>query len=271
MTMWSQTLFLISNIPRSRYTLIKMKPYSKVIDYSGFHETVVFNVLFVFCFEIKKRKEKMTKGGGGGGVKSKLASLKKGVGKVSGGVKKAAKIGLAAGQLAVRVKNPVNQIKFARNAIKGKGFVLPGSKYIGPGNEMNKGAPVDEADANAFQHDKDYDEYIKRGHRPRDVYTGYSDADERLLRNTKADTPNGLAVNLGMGLKKGANKLGLTKRIRDSDIPESKANKKQVAKKMVGGVSKQVNNVKNIQHVQPRIAPVGNPSGSGVQVRSVES
>lgn len=88
---------------------------------------------------------------------------------------------------------------------------------------MNKGKPVDKADANAYQHDVDYDNYIKQGHKAKDVYLGYSDADERLLRNTKANTPNGLAVNLGMLAKKGLNKLGVTKRIRDSDRPKLNA------------------------------------------------
>lgn len=139
---------------------------------------------------------------------------------IGGKVKYAGEVGMAAGKLAARLKNPVNQAKFVVNAARGKGMVLPGSKYIGPGNEMNKGAPVNEADANAYQHDIDYDNYLKQGHSAKHVYTSYSDADERLLRKTKANTPEGLAVNLGMLAKKGAWKLGLTKRLRDTDIPQ---------------------------------------------------
>ena len=137
---------------------------------------------------------------------------------IGGKVKYAGEVGMAAGQLAARLKNPINQAKFVVNAARGKGMVLPGSKYIGPGNEMNKGAPVNEADANAYQHDIDYDNYLKQGHSAKHVYTSYSDADERLLRKTKANTPEGLAVNLGMLAKKGAWKLGLTKRLRDTDV-----------------------------------------------------
>ena len=198
-----------------------------------------------------------------------MAKVGKILKKVGGGIRKKARITKAAGQLGARLARPSNQVKFLSDAARGKGLVLPGSKYIGPGNEMNKGKPVDQADANAYQHDIDYDNYLKKGHKSKDVYTGYSDADERLLRNTPADTPNGLAVNAGMLLKKGANKLGLTKRIRDTDNPEH-ANKpfKKVAsgnqRKSVGG------NVRaGANSVQPKIAPIGNPSGSGVQVREV--
>lgn len=175
------------------------------------------------------------------------------VSKVKGGVSKAKKVakkvayaGEVAGagaHLAARMANPVNRAKMAVNYARGKGMVLPGSKYIGPGNEMNKGKPVDQADANAYQHDLDYDEYLKKGHKAKDVYTGYSDADERLWKNTKANTANGLAVNLGMGAKYLLNKTGLTKRIRDTDKPKP----------------------------QPSIAAKGNPSAAGVRVRRMDN
>jgi hypothetical protein len=151
-------------------------------------------------------------------------------------------VGGAATVLAARVANPVRKAKMVADLVRGKGLVLPGSKYIGPGNAMDKGKPVDEADANAYQHDIDYDNYVKKGHKARDVYLGYSDADERLLKKTKANTANGLAVNLGMGAKKLLNKTGLTKRMRDTDEPIK---------------------------AQPRVAAKGNPSASGVQLRRI--
>lgn len=175
------------------------------------------------------------------GERIKKAAL--GVKKVAKHVKYAGEVGLAGAKLAGRIANPVRKGKFIKDAVSGKGFVLPGSKYIGPGNEMNKGKPVDEADANAYQHDVDYDNYLKKGHKAKDVYTGYSDADERLLKKTKANTPNGLAVVLGMGAKKMLNKTGLTKRIRDTDVVTPKS--------------------------QPKTAAMGNPSASGVKVRKV--
>ena len=88
-------------------------------------------------------------------------------------------------KLARRLSKPKNLRNMMSEFIRGKGLVLPGSKYIGPGNEMNKGAPVDEADANAYQHDLDYDKYLKQGHSKFKVYTGYSDADKRLLKKTE--------------------------------------------------------------------------------------
>jgi hypothetical protein len=129
-----------------------------------------------------------------------------------------AKIAGAGVHLAARLANPINKAKMIHTALKGEGLVLPGSKYIGPGNRMDKGKPKDKADANAYQHDLDYDAYLKKGHSKKHVYTGYSDADERLLKNTPATTASGLAVNLGMGAKKLLNKTGLTKRIRDTDV-----------------------------------------------------
>lgn len=138
--------------------------------------------------------------------------------KVAKGVKTAAGVAKGGAAAIGTVANPVNRAKFYANAARGKGFVFPGSKYIGPGNEMNKGAPTSQADANAFQHDVDYDEYIKKGVSKKNVYLGYSDADERLLKKTKANTAAGFAVNVGMMGKKLLNKTGLTKRIRDKDV-----------------------------------------------------
>ena len=172
-------------------------------------------------------------------------------------IKYAGEVGVAGARLAARVKNPINQAKFAYNAIRGKGFVLPGSKYIGPGNEMNKGKPVDKADANAYQHDVDYDNYLKKGHKPLHVYTGWSDADKRLLKNTKANTPSGLAVNLGMLAKKALHKTGLTKRIRDTDNPT----------KPRPAIQKDRRYFTPHKVKQPQIAAPGNPSHNGVQVR----
>lgn len=191
------------------------------------------------------------------------------------GVKKGGRIAKSAAILAARAKNPIRRAKFVVDAIRGKGLVLPGSKYIGPGNEMNKGKPVDEADANAYQHDIDYDNYLKKGHKAKHVYTGWSDADERLLRKTKADTPNGLAVNIGMGAKKLLHKTGLTKRIRDTDEPEGRRQKptitaeKALSRKSGGGLMGRGSNITKmaVQNVQPRVAAKGNPSAAGVQVR----
>ena len=146
-------------------------------------------------------------------------NFKRSVLNVARGVAKGAKVAKAGAILTARVTNPLRQAKFVVDALRGKGFVLPGSKYIGPGNEMKKGKPVDAADAAAYQHDVDYDNYMKAGHKAKDVYLGYSDADERLLKKADMTTPNGLAAGLGMLAKKGLHKITGSKRIRDSDKP----------------------------------------------------
>ena len=151
------------------------------------------------------------------------AAVESGAKKVRGvgrAIKKGVGVGVGAAQFYRDVHNPINQHKFLSGvAVKGE-FIYPGSKYIGPGNSMHKGKPTSVEDANAYQHDLDYGNYLKKGHKAKDVYLGYSDADERLLRKTKANTGRGFAINAGMLFKKGLNKTGLTKRIRDTDNPE---------------------------------------------------
>ena len=69
--------------------------------------------------------------------------------KIARGVKKGGKVAFAAGRLTSKLVNPYSRAKFAIEAAKGKGFVLPGSKYIGPGNVLTRGKPTSSADAAA--------------------------------------------------------------------------------------------------------------------------
>jgi hypothetical protein len=112
--------------------------------------------------------------------------------------------------------------KVVTDAARGKGIVLPGSKYIGPGNSMKKGTPKTKADADAYQHDIDYDNYIKSGKvSANKVYTRYSDADDRLRKKAGKNAhkdPNAMAAYLGMSGKKLLNKTGLVGRVRDKDV-----------------------------------------------------
>jgi len=139
--------------------------------------------------------------------------------KVSGGIKKAAKttvkagkVGVAGVRLGARLANPINQARTAINAARGKGLTLPGSKYIGPGNSLNRGKPKSSADAAALQHDKDYDATIKKhGNKiKKKLYLGFSDANDRLMKRSDITTPDGLATWGGMALKKAGWKLGLS-------------------------------------------------------------
>lgn len=157
----------------------------------------------------KKEKRKKKKGGVFNSVKNYASSLGK-------SALKTGQVGLAAVELGQKLLNPINQVKFAHKAIKGEGFVLPGSKYIGPGNRMDLGKPTSSADAAAYQHDKDYDAMIKKGIPKKKVYLGFSDADQRLMDRSDVTTSDGLATYLGMGGKKLLYKAGLTgKKTRD--------------------------------------------------------
>jgi hypothetical protein len=117
--------------------------------------------------------------------------------------------------LAASVANPLNVVKSVKKAVKGEGLVLPGSKYIGPGNKMNLGKPRNRGDALAYQHDKDYDSMLAKGAKKSDVYLGYSNADARALkgawREAKRGSGGALAVAAGMGLKKLGHSIGLTR------------------------------------------------------------
>lgn len=146
-------------------------------------------------------------------VPQKIASgLKKG-GKA---IVKGAKVGLAGAKLYAKMKNPVNQAKMVAGGLTGKGWVLPGSKYIGPGNAMNLGKPNSAADAAAYDHDVDYDNYLKQGYSKKKVYGGFSDADQRLMDRADVTKADGLAAYMGMGVKKIGHKLGLSgSRLKD--------------------------------------------------------
>jgi len=151
------------------------------------------------------RKTKKKKGGFFSGIK-----------KIAKGAVKGVRVGVAATRLVKRMTNPINLGKMAAGAVSGKGLVLPGSKYIGPGNPMNRGKPTSSADAAARLHDLDYGKLLKRGVKPSKLYLGFSRADERLMKRSDVTTPEGLATYGGMSVKKGLYKLGLTgKKIED--------------------------------------------------------
>ena len=76
-----------------------------------------------------------------------------------------------------------------------RGLVFPGYKYLGPFNGLDKGEPVNEADAAALEHDKAYDLELKDGHNP---YFEYNEADRRFQERLKDDTSFG--GNLGKAI-----------------------------------------------------------------------
>jgi hypothetical protein len=88
----------------------------------------------------------------------------------------------------------------------GRGWVPPGYKYLGPGNDLNRGEPTNAADALAKTHDENYDALIKAGAKP---YTQWSDADQAFFKNLHVnDIPTAVAKGL-FGIKKGLHNVGI--------------------------------------------------------------
>ncbi len=106
----------------------------------------------------------------------------------------------AAAQLAARLANPFNAGKMLSNAAIGKGIVLPGSNYIGPGNPMDREV-LSYGDFLAKKHDEAYGHYLDAGHTKTNVYGGFSEADKELMESSDLSTPEGMATYLGMKIK----------------------------------------------------------------------
>lgn len=85
-----------------------------------------------------------------------------------------------------------------------RGLVVPGYKYLGPFNGLDKGKPVNDVDAAAEHHDKDYNQYIKEGKNP---YLSWNKADEEFL-DALAVKPKTVAGNAAAGI------FGLKKKLQ---------------------------------------------------------
>ncbi len=149
-------------------------------------------------------------------IKKLSVKLKRGAASLKQKAKTAKNVVHSIGKIGKQFANPKN----IYDSIRKPGIILPGSKYIGPGNRMGQGRGVDEGDRIAKQHDKDYTALSDAG-AGKNVYTRYSKADERAFQKAKktlgkkADA-GALAVAAGMGAKKLANKIGLVKKLNDS-------------------------------------------------------
>lgn len=72
---------------------------------------------------------------------------------------------------------------------KPRGLLFPGGyKYLGPGNPVPNGKPINKADRAARLHDLAYGRYQKQGYNP---YLKYNAADERFLEDLKDDSSLG--------------------------------------------------------------------------------
>lgn len=77
------------------------------------------------------------------------------------------------------------------------GLVLPGYKYLGPLNSLDKGEPVNEADAIAFDHDVEYN----RAQSDSDVRNADWKAINRFGKSASSGSFGGLVGALGIGTK----------------------------------------------------------------------
>lgn len=151
------------------------------------------------------------------GIAKKYSHTKRSL-KVAPAVAKQKKkhLGHAVANLAGNLLNPKKVAKSVKKAVTGKGLVLPGSNYIGPGNEMKGQKTMSRGDVLAKRHDQDYDNMLKKGAKKTDVYLGYSKADKKALKGAWKEAKRGsgqaLAVAAGMGAKALLHKSGLTKR-----------------------------------------------------------
>lgn len=84
---------------------------------------------------------------------------------------------------------------------------LPGYKYLGPGNRLDKGVPNGYNDFVAFLHDHGYNIIINRGGNP---YLQWSEADAAAYRSFDATADIGGALGkFFFGLKQKAYQAGL--------------------------------------------------------------
>nr|WDW25756.1 MAG: capsid protein [Canine parvovirus]WDW25778.1 MAG: capsid protein [Canine parvovirus] len=103
-----------------------------------------------------------------------------------------------------------------------RGLVLPGYKYLGPGNGLDKGEPVNKADAAALEHDKAYDQLLKQGDNP---YVKYNHADAKLQADLQGDTSFGgnLARGVFQAKKRVLEPLGL---VEDDETEKGRGKKR---------------------------------------------
>ncbi|AIZ50118.1 VP1 [Slow loris parvovirus 1] len=89
---------------------------------------------------------------------------------------------------------------------KRSGFVVPGYKYMGPGNDPDVGPPVNAADTAARDHDLRYAQMQNAGINP---YVKYNKADEKMIEELKSnpEADSDLAGNAARAIWKGKERL----------------------------------------------------------------
>lgn len=94
-------------------------------------------------------------------------------------------------------------------------LTLPGYKYLGPFNKLNKGTPTSYNDFVAYVHDHQYGEIIEKGGNP---YLYWSKADARAYRHFTHDEYGGTIGKFFFGLKKRLFELGVISEFTSEEI-----------------------------------------------------
>lgn len=81
--------------------------------------------------------------------------------------------------------------KRLREAGPARGWVLPGYKYLGPFNSINKGKPENPTDQAAIEHDNDYYHLERQGKKPK---LQFSEADDTFLESIKSEKDYGASI-----------------------------------------------------------------------------
>lgn len=86
------------------------------------------------------------------------------------------------------------------------GWTLPGYKYLGPGNSLNRGVPVNALDSAAQKHDEKYEklsDYLKKTKNRKVFEEKVKEADREFLQEVSLITPNSMYERFARYLAQG--------------------------------------------------------------------
>lgn len=116
-------------------------------------------------------------------------------------------LGGGAAVIGAGVSSAINRLS------SGKGFVLPGSDYIGPGNDIHIGPARSEADQVAKEHDIEYDRLSKNPFKKQKTFhEAVGESDERAIEGFDKAYQNSGELNaklgsIGLGIKRQVEKI----------------------------------------------------------------
>lgn len=103
--------------------------------------------------------------------------------------------------------------------------VLPGYRYVGPGNKLNNGEPINDTDRAARKHDFAYQRLLSLGKK---AYTQWSQADKEFLEEIGPNTDYGAYISRGVfNVKRYLAKAGIIGTIMGDVTPMRGGNKRR--------------------------------------------